>query len=164
MKRSSIQFLAVAIAVMVAIQFVPTLPRETPAGYAGVRLAEPAGTVFKRSCFDCHSYKTRWPWYSRVAPVSWLVAHDVGEGRGKLHFSLWSDLDAKKRTKAVEEIWEAVSEGEMPIGIYTFIHRDAVLSDADREIVEEWVRSQGLDPAAIAKKAEAEADDGIDQD
>jgi hypothetical protein len=79
-----------------------------------------------RACFDCHSNQTVWPWYSNLAPVSWLVQRDVDEGRERLNFSEWD--------RPQEEPWEAVeavSEGEMPPGNYLLLHPSARLAPAE---------------------------------
>lgn len=78
------------------------------------------------SCFDCHSNETRWPWYSNVAPFSWLLQRHVDEGREELNFSEWGAGDE------ADEIAESVIEGEMPTWDYVLIHPEANLSAADR--------------------------------
>ncbi len=80
-----------------------------------------------RACFDCHSNEVRWPWYSHLAPVSWLVQHDVDEAREHLNFSEW-DRPQKDADEAAEE----VEEGEMPLWFYPPLHPEARLSDAER--------------------------------
>jgi hypothetical protein len=94
--------------------------------------------IVERSCADCHSNKTVWPWYSNVAPVSWLVAEDVEHGRKELNFSVWGDYKPKRAEHKLEEICEQVEQHEMPLGNYTFIHPSAKLSDADRRRLCEW--------------------------
>jgi len=94
--------------------------------------------VLRRSCYDCHSNETSWPWYSRVAPVSWLVASDVHEGREKLNFSAWSRLRPDKRERVIEEVWEEVREGEMPLPVYLLAHRGARLSAENRDVIRAW--------------------------
>lgn len=84
----------------------------------------------KRACFDCHSNETVWPWYSRVAPVSWLVARDVQEGREKLNFSEWGRGD---REEEADEVAEVIQKGEMPMPIYLVQHPEARLTDAEKE-------------------------------
>ncbi len=81
----------------------------------------------ERACFDCHSNEVKWPWYSHVAPVSWLVQHDVDEGREYLNFSEF-DRPQKEAKKAAEEL----EEGEMPPGIYTPMHPEAVLTPEEK--------------------------------
>lgn len=82
----------------------------------------------KRACFDCHSNATRWPGYARVAPVSWLILHDVQEGRAALNFSEW-DRPQKEAKEAAEE----VREGQMPGRVYRLMHAEARLSDSERD-------------------------------
>jgi hypothetical protein len=79
-------------------------------------------TLAKIACFDCHSNETIWPWYSNVAPMSWLVYRDVIEGRRRLNFSNWVS-----RPGSANEITEIITEGEMPPFQYTIIHRNAIL-------------------------------------
>lgn len=79
------------------------------------------------ACFDCHSNQTTWPWYSNIAPVSWLVQHDVDEGRQALNFSEWG------RGQEGDESAEALSQGDMPPFPYLLMHPEARLSGAARE-------------------------------
>ncbi|MHC4952881.1 MAG: heme-binding domain-containing protein [Planctomycetota bacterium] len=80
------------------------------------------------TCFDCHSNETEWPWYSHVAPISWLVQHDVDEGREHLNFSEFNKPQRHAHDAAAE-----LEEGEMPLWFYKPLHADAQLSDADKE-------------------------------
>ncbi|MCC6865675.1 MAG: heme-binding domain-containing protein [Ignavibacteria bacterium] len=95
--------------------------------------------ILKRSCYDCHSDHTVWPWYSNVAPVSWLVADDVIRGRKKMNFSQWDKISASKREARLNEICEQVNSGEMPLEKYLYIHTDAKLSQADKDILCQWI-------------------------
>lgn len=115
---------------LVAIQFVPY-------GHAHVNPAivtEPVWdsaatrTLARQACFDCHSNETEWPAYSQVAPVSWLIQHDVSEGRAVLNFSEW-----QAGQKEAKEAREEVLEREMPPLIYRLMHAHARLSDANRD-------------------------------
>lgn len=81
----------------------------------------------KRACFDCHSNETEWPWYSWVAPVSWLVEHDVVEGREYLNFSEWD-----REQEEADEAPETVAEGEMPPWNYLPVHPEARLTAEER--------------------------------
>jgi len=87
-------------------------------------------SLAKRACFDCHSHETIWPWYSRVAPVSWLVQHDVDEGREELNFSDWRN--GAREGERPDKISKEISEGEMPPFIFRLGHPEARLSDADK--------------------------------
>jgi mono/diheme cytochrome c family protein len=89
--------------------------------------------LFGRACADCHSNETVWPWYARVAPVSWLVARDVNEGREEFNLSDLSSLNGRKLNEMPREIDEKVSEGEMPMAIYLPLHPGAVLSAAEKQ-------------------------------
>lgn len=84
-----------------------------------------------RACFDCHSNETKWPWYSHVAPASWLVAHDVEEGRDELNFSEW-DKPQRHAKDAAEEL----REGEMPPAVYLPLHGQAKLSANEKQQLE----------------------------
>jgi len=82
----------------------------------------------QRACFDCHSNETVWPWYSNIAPVSWLVQKDVDEARRHLNFSEWTG-----RIREADEIAEVVAEGEMPPSKYLLMHSQARLSPSEKE-------------------------------
>jgi mono/diheme cytochrome c family protein len=86
--------------------------------------------VMQQSCFDCHSNETVWPWYSNIAPISWLIQHDVDEGRRKLNFSEWG-----KGRQEGDEIWEVVQNGKMPPVYYTILHPEAGLTAAEKEVL-----------------------------
>ena len=96
----------------------------------------------QRACFDCHSNESVWPWYSNVAPMSWLVQNHVNEGRGILNFS---DL---VNSGEVDELGEVVREGEMPLASYLMLHPDAKLSDAERQAL-----AAGLEQTAAQSPA-----------
>ena len=104
----------------------------------------------KQACFDCHSNETEWPAYSRVAPVSWLIQHDVSEGRSALNFSEW-----QRAQKEAAEAVEQVLEGEMPLQMYRLMHAHARLSPADRERLArglEWTLGRSIADAARADR------------
>jgi hypothetical protein len=125
------------VVVFAAIQFVP-VDRSNPAVTAEVPASPEARAVLRRACHDCHSNETVWPWYSQVAPVSWLVARDVRKGREELNLSTWDRYTTKQQVKKLKESWEEVAEGEMPPWFYLPVHRDAVLSADDRSILRQW--------------------------
>ncbi|GAB4273901.1 MAG: hypothetical protein Kow0080_21840 [Candidatus Promineifilaceae bacterium] len=84
----------------------------------------------QRACFDCHSNETIWPWYSNIAPFSWLTQHDVEEGRQKLNFSEWG---SGREGERAHEMAETILEGEMPPVIYLPTHPNARLTDAEKQ-------------------------------
>ena len=105
-----------------------------------------------RSCNDCHSNLTAWPWYSKIAPVSWLVVSDVRKGRGDLNFSEWGTYPADKQQRMLAEICKQVSEKEMPESTYTWMHPEAKLSDADIHSICTWTQSLHPLPQQSAAK------------
>jgi hypothetical protein len=109
--------------------------------YANLAVDSAVAGVFARSCNDCHSNRTVWPWYSGVAPGSWLVVSDVKRGRKALNLSEWAMYKTEARQKHLAEIYKEVSEGEMPALPYKFMHPDAKLTKADVRLVCEWARS-----------------------
>jgi len=94
--------------------------------------------ILKRSCYDCHSNETRWPWYSAVAPVAWAVADDVTEGRAHVNLSEWGGYPGRKRIAILEKMCDEVRDGAMPLRQYLWVHRDARLSEADWKSVCDW--------------------------
>ena len=88
-------------------------------------------SLLNRSCRDCHSNDTVWPWYSKVAPASWLVAQDVDEGRSHLNFSEWGRLGPEKARSNLRELCEQVRVGEMPPWYYVPMHPAAKLDQAE---------------------------------
>ena len=140
MKRSRLALLVVAV-VLVGMQAIRP-SRDNPPVTGDLDAPADVKLVLRRSCYDCHSNETRWPWYTNIAPVSWLVANHVKEGRAELNFSQWSSYEPKKREHKLEEIEDEVREGEMPIGNYVWIHGDAKLSEADSKLVQEWAQTR----------------------
>jgi hypothetical protein len=102
--------------------------------------APPAvAALLRRACYDCHSHETRWPWYAGVAPTSWLLAHDVRDGRDELNFSTWDKYEAGARRKKLTKSVKEVREGEMPPWYYRAMHPEARLDDRDRAALETWI-------------------------
>ena len=128
--------LAVCVAFIV-IQFVP-VDRTNPPLQGEFHGSAEVVSVLRRACYDCHSNETVWPWYSRIAPVSWVIAHDVNEGRAGLNFSTWNQLSAEKQAEAIKESWEEVAEGKMPTWYYVALHPEARLSAADKSVLRTW--------------------------
>jgi hypothetical protein len=156
--------LGVLVVALLLAQLVP-VTRSNPPVEQEVTAPPEALAVLRRACYDCHSHQSEWPWYSYVAPVSWLVAHDVEEARDKLNFSTWNRLDEGKRLHAMEEIWEEVEEGEMPLWAYRLMHGEARLSAADLAALREWTapaRREGGHGGGSGHEHGDEDDDGHD--
>jgi hypothetical protein len=126
-----------ALAVAVAIQLVP-ITRDNPPVKVPLTAPAPVASILRRACYNCHSHETIWPWYSYVAPVSWLVAQDVHEGRHHMNFSTWSDYSVAEKWKKMAGISSLVQEGEMPPWFYLPMHAEARLSDDDITVVSMW--------------------------
>jgi hypothetical protein len=148
MNRKSGALLGLGV-VLVGIQLVP-VERTNPPVTGEIRAPDEVMAILERSCRDCHTNETSWPWYSRVAPVSWLVAHDVDEGREHANFSEWDTYDAKERDDVLEEMVEVMEKGEMPLRKYTALHPSAKLREADRERLAEWARAERVEPSPAA--------------
>lgn len=112
--------------------------------------------LLKNSCYSCHSNETTYPWYSYVAPSSWLVARDVREGRKELNFSNWNSYSLMQQLAKLDDIMEEVDEGEMPMSIYTLIHRSARLDAAQRKLIVDWAEAT-MD--ILAEEADEEIED-----
>lgn len=140
----------------VAMQFIP-VRRTNPVPLAPFTSPPDVERILHTSCSDCHSSQTRWPWYSRVAPVSWLVAHDVKEGRRNFNLSDWGTYPPAKQARIMNSIADVVAEGEMPPLIYELGHREARLSPADAARLQAWAGVDG--DKAPAHKEEAEDHD-----
>ena len=91
-----------------------------------------ATNTLKIACYDCHSNQPTFPWYTNIAPVSWWIKHHIDEGSHHLNFSEWGTYSDKKKNHKLEECIEMVEEGEMPLGTYTWMHKDAKLTDAQK--------------------------------
>ncbi|GAB4340511.1 MAG: heme-binding domain-containing protein [Calditrichia bacterium] len=141
MRKSLLLILNVLIVALLLIQFIP-VKRNNPTETAALQAPEAVAALLQRSCYDCHSNRTHWPWYSRIAPVSWLVSHDVQEGREELNFSQWGKYDDKKKNKMLHEIVEEVEKGKMPLKIYTLMHPHAKISETDLLILRDWLKKE----------------------
>ena len=129
--------LGAAAGAFVLAQVVP-LERSNPPVEVEVPAPGPVRQILERSCYDCHSHATRWPWYAWVAPVSWLVVHDVNHACEHLNFSAWNRYDAKERSEKLDDLWEEVEKGEMPLWYYLPLHPQARLSEGDKQTLHGW--------------------------
>jgi len=133
-------------AVLVALQLV-RCERDNPPVTGEIQAPAEVKAILERACYDCHSNETVWPWYSQIAPVSWLLHHDVEEGREHLNFSEWSALPPDKRAHKLEEIEElAVEKSDMPLPYYLPLHSNARVSDADKQVLKAWIDAQKTAP------------------
>lgn len=98
--------------------------------------------VLSRSCNDCHSNETQYPWYSKITPSNWFLADHIAEGRRELNFSVWNTYSTDKKVRKLEEICEQVEQAAMPLPSYLWIHRDAVLSESDAKLLCDWAKAE----------------------
>jgi hypothetical protein len=130
--------LLVLVAVFVIMQLFrseQTNPPTDPAASfeATAKPSPQVKAVVERACQDCHSNRTVWPWYSRVAPASWLVTSDVSEARQNINFSEWGLLSPEKRLEALGDICREVTAGDMPLWQYKILHPAARLGAGDAD-------------------------------
>jgi hypothetical protein len=132
---------AATLVAAVAIQFVPVHRTNPPVQF---ELDAPAHVkpILERACYDCHSNRTRWPWYSRVAPVSWLVARDVHKAREELNFTDWPSFDFEEQDHLMAGIAKQVNRGKMPLPIYLTMHPEARLRPEERRTLVAWARGE----------------------
>lgn len=118
--------------ILAVIQLIPYgKPGNPPIITEPIWNTQATRALAKRACFDCHSNETVWPWYSKVAPVSWLVLMDVNNGRRVLNFSEWGN--GKRDGENPKKIQEELLEGEMPPFQYTLVHAESRLTNQERQ-------------------------------
>lgn len=145
-KFLKIALIALAV-IFVALQFKQpdrTNPPENPADTLEARLNVPADVkaVLDRSCADCHTNRTSWPFYSYIAPMSWFVADHVHEGRRELNFSVWGTYEPRRQRRKLNEICEQVESGAMPLESYLIIHRNAKLAPEEAQLLCTWAKAE----------------------
>ncbi len=140
-------FLILLAVIFIAIQFVPRhMPENKEADQndllTGDSVPPSVASILKTSCYDCHSNQTQFPWYSRVAPASWLLADDIREGREDLNLSEWGTFNKRHKIGTLRKIREEVSEDHMPLKQYLIIHRNARLNQSQKDEIDRWTRDQ----------------------
>ena len=124
--------------------------------FSGAQIEPAVFSIMQRSCQNCHSEESAWPWYSYVAPVSWMVEKDVRDARSHFNMSRWSEYNMDDRIQIVAGIATMVRNKSMPIPRYLLMHRDARLSDTEIDFVYQWARAE-------RKRLKAEQAQTIDQ-
>jgi hypothetical protein len=136
-------FVIALLVVFVAIQFIRPA-RTNPAIdqpqtiEAHVQMSPEVSSILARSCNDCHSNKTVWPWYTNVAPVSWWLSNHVNEGRNQLNMSEWGRLPRDRQERKLRQMCDEVTDGMMPLSSYLPMHPTARLSEQDKKILCDW--------------------------
>ena len=124
--------------ILIGIQFIP-VDRKNPPVTMDINAPENIASILRASCYDCHSNETNWPWYSHIAPVSFLVAGDVKDARKNLNFSEWDKYSSNKQSELLEEMIEEIEKEEMPLTSYTFTHPNAKLDPYRINLLKDWV-------------------------
>jgi hypothetical protein len=144
MTRRSAKRIGSGVLIIFALaQFIPVDRSNPPLEpsqtiFAAEPMPPDVRAIFENSCVQCHSNQVRWPWYSHLAPVSWVIAHDVHQGRKQLNFSEWAAYPARKKEDKRQEICEQVANGDMPESKYALLHRRAHLTPEQRDAVCAW--------------------------
>ena len=143
MKKKLYMACGILIFIFLVIQLIPSnrpsdsnvqLPENTQIQNAESEVM----SILKTSCFDCHSNQTFYRWYAHVAPVSWLISRDVSKGREALNFSEWSTYNKRKLVRKLGDIKEQVAKKEMPMKIYTLMHPNTNLNEAQMLLITDW--------------------------
>ena len=142
-KRISGFLLIIGVIVFLVIQFFPI--DKTEIGYDHKNsyeyIAKPPQEIvslLKEACADCHTSKAEYPWYASVQPIGWWIADHIEHGRSHLNFSEWGNMDKREREHAIEEIIETLESKEMPLKEYTWMHKEARLSEEQVNSLISW--------------------------
>lgn len=126
----------ILVVILIGIQFIP-LDRTNPPVQSDFDAPADVKAIIKKACYNCHSNETDWVWYTKIAPVSFLTASDVYDGRKHLNFSDWNKY-AGNFAKVKEKIWEEVREENMPPWQYRIMHSNAQLTQEEKNILRNW--------------------------
>ncbi len=128
------------ILIFTGIQFIP-VERTNPPVTKDIDANDDTKAILRRACYNCHSNETVWPWYSYVAPVSWLVVNDVHTARGRFNFSEWDTFDEDYQIYLIGSMLEKVERGEMPPGKYLTMHPNAKITEQELNVLKKWNES-----------------------
>lgn len=148
----------IVIVIIIGIQFIP-VDRSNPPVTDELNASPEVIAVLERACYDCHSNETVWPWYAKVAPVSWQISSHVVVGRRHVNFSEWGAYELGKQQHIAEEIWQEVEDNGMPLKGYVRLHKDAVLTQADKDLIHAWSKEVEADAEEFQENAEVNEND-----
>jgi hypothetical protein len=133
----------VLVVLLVVAQFIRPAKTNPPVDRAKeLQAPQPVASILQRSCNDCHSNRTVWPWYAQVAPVSWLLGRDVRGGRHEMNFSEWTTMTPRRQANKLKQTCEQVEQHEMPLWFYLPLHPRAKLTDDDRRTLCDWAKAE----------------------
>ena len=133
------KLLLIMIGILLAIQAIRPEKTNPPIEDSiALKAATPLMHVLKKSCFDCHSYETKWPWYAQIAPLSWSIVSHVNDGREALNFSEWKKIPKKIKIKRLKRMKQTTNNGMMPLSSYLLLHKEATLTSEDKTLIKAW--------------------------
>ncbi len=143
MFKKILALLLIVFAVMQFIQIDVSIPEDSASKtdfLAKYEAPAEIQSLVKASCYDCHSYETKYKWYMHVAPVSWLTKGHVKDGRKHLNFSDWDKYELDKKKHKLEECYEEIEEGKMPLESYLKMHDEAKLTVEEQQLLVNWFK------------------------
>lgn len=141
------RIMMILLLVFIGIQFVPTELNtsneilETDFTNTFV-VPEQIQNILEVSCYDCHSNNTKYPWYNKIQPIRWILEDHINEGKEELNFSEFGSYSKRRMKSKLKSIISQIDDNEMPLSSYTIIHRDAKLTDVEKQQVIEWVNNK----------------------
>ena len=143
MKKTLKIIAIVLVLAFVVIQFFrPNFTNPAVNSAETLQAPENVQAILKRSCNDCHTNETVYPWYSKVQPGAWFLAGHIEDGRREVNFSVWNTYEKSKKDRKLEEICEQIKYKEMPLPSYLWIHWSAKMSEADIKILCDWTETE----------------------
>lgn len=97
-------------------------------------------TIFQNACYDCHSNNTRYPWYTNIQPLGWVLARHINKGKADLNFSDFGSYSSRRQQSKLKSIASQVKDGEMPLASYILMHKEAKLTDAEKALIINWAQ------------------------
>ncbi len=134
------------IVVLVGLQFIPTRSNKNTNVSSSdfvqtFNVPENVRQMIVTSCYDCHSSTTNYPWYSKIQPVGWFLEKHISQGMEELNFSEFESYSARKQKSKLKSMVKQIGNNEMPLTSYTFIHRDARLSQKDKKVLMDYLNT-----------------------
>ena len=148
------RILLIIIIILIAIQFIrPAKNQSNDVLTSDIShvytVPQNVSVILKKTCNDCHTNNTVYPWYAQIQPVGWWLNHHIEEGKDELNFNEFGAYAVPRQYHKLEEVVEQVKEGEMPIWSYTLIHTNAKLTDEEKQTLINW--AQGIRNTMKAK-------------
>jgi hypothetical protein len=140
------KILLVLLVILIIIQFIHPVRNISTGDQANniarvYNVPDDVKKILAKACMDCHSNNTRYPWYFKIQPVDWWLTHHINEGKKELNFDEYTNRSIRYQYNKLEETQKQVKEGEMPLDSYTWIHKDAILTDQEKSTLTSWAES-----------------------